>query len=303
MRQDPKTVRTKQVEIAYEEHGAGSAGSAGGSPPVVLLHGFPDSPRGWDGVVAALADLPVRILVPYLRGYGATRVVTADAASGQGAALGQDVLDLSDALGIERFVLAGHDWGSRAAAAVALLAPHRLHALMLLASPYGAGDAAPEERLAQAQAFWYQWYLHTPQGIDALREDRRAFCRRLWRVWSPQWRFAEADFAATAASFDNDQFVDTVVHYYRHRWGNAAGSPVYARQQAALDGAPPLPVAATMVIGTADAVTPPAATRATARNFAAGVRFVDAPGAGHFIQREQPGLVAALLRAEITRSA
>jgi pimeloyl-ACP methyl ester carboxylesterase len=163
----------------------------------------------------------------------------AAAAGGQIAALAQDVLDLADALGLDRFVLAGHDWGSRAAQGVAVLAPH--------------------------------------------------------------WRFEEAEFAAAATAWDNEQFVDTVVHYYRHRWGNAPDSPLYARQQALLAAIPPFGVPATMVVGTTDAVNLPAASRGTDRHFAAGLRWVAAEGAGHFIQREQPGLVAAVIRDQISR--
>ncbi len=290
-----KSISTRHVQIAYEEHGATDGA------PVLLLHGFPDSPRTWDGVVAALAAAPAppRLITPYQRGSGGSRALHAGAVAGQVAALAQDVLDLADALGVDRFLLAGHDWGSRAAAGVAVLAPQRLAAVILLATPYGAGDSSPELRLAQAQAFWYQWYFHTPQGRDALHGDRRSLCRKLWQVWSPDWRFAERDLAAAAESWDNDQFVDTVVHYYRHRWGNAPGCPLYEAQQAVLDATPPLAVPATLVVGTTDAVNLPAAARGTDHHYAAGIRHVAAQGAGHFIQREQPQLVADLIRAQL----
>jgi pimeloyl-ACP methyl ester carboxylesterase len=294
-------VRTEHVVIAYEEHGPADG------TPVLLLHGFPDSPRTWDGVVAALGEpaehvhlagtpRSPRCITPYQRGCGASRALHAGAVAGQVAALAQDVLDLADALGLDRFVVAGHDWGSRAAAGVAVLAPHRLHAVLLLATPYGAGETTAALRLAQAHACWYQWYFHTPQGSDTLARERQPFCRHLWRVWSPQWRFADKDFAAAAASWDNEQFVDTVLHYYRHRWGNALGCPLYAAQQALLDAAPALTVPATLVVGTTDAVNLPAAARGTERHHAAGLRVVAAEGAGHFIQREQPHLVAGLIR-------
>src|SRR5476649_1091551 len=126
--------------------------------------------------------------------------------TGEIAALARDVLDLADALGIDTFDYVGHDWGARAGYAIAALSPKRLGSITALAVAYGTNVAAQSLSVEQLRAYWYQWYFATPRGEDALRRDRRTFCRDLWRTWSPHWRFEEATYAATAASFDNPDF-------------------------------------------------------------------------------------------------
>src|SRR5271157_578265 len=165
-----KTVRTAVPEIGYLE-----SGQADGFP-VLLLHGFPDDAHTWDGVVAKLEGAPLRLLRPFQRGFGPSRVTARDAHSGQVAALAQDVLDFADALGIDRFGVVGQDWGSRAAQSVAVLAPHRITRLMALATGYGPAPDDPELRLRQAQVFWYQWWFHTEMGRLALEHDRANVC-------------------------------------------------------------------------------------------------------------------------------
>jgi pimeloyl-ACP methyl ester carboxylesterase len=285
-----KIARTAVAEIGYLESGETDG------IPVLLLHGFPDDAHTWDGVVAKLEGLPLRLVRPFQRGFGPSRVTSIAAHSGQVAALAQDVLDLADELKIDRFALVGQDWGSRAAHAVAILAPERVTRLLVLATGYGPviDDAAVQ--LRQAHAFWYQWWFHTAAGRAALEQNRERICEYLWRVWSPEWRFNPEEFAAIVPSLANEQFVDTVVHYYRHRWGAAPGSPFYQSQEIKLRDAPPIPVPAVFICGMSDACNLPESSRGNAKLYPAGLERVELPGVGHFVQRQRPEEVAKHLQ-------
>ena len=285
-----KIVRTAVAEIGYLESGQSDGF------PVLFLHGFPDDAHTWDGVVGELEGLPLRLVRPFQRGFGPSVITAIAAHSGQVAALAQDVLDLADVLGIDRFALVGHDWGSRAADAVAILAPERVTGLLVLATGYGGVVDDPEVRLRQAQVFWYQWWFHTTAGRQALEEDREKVCEYLWRVWSPEWRFSPEEFAAVVPSFGNEQFVDTVTHYYRHRWGAAPGSPVYEVQEDKLGDTPPIPVPTVFMCGTSDACNLPESSRGSAELYPAGLDRVELAGVWHFVQRERPGEVARRLQ-------
>ena len=258
-----KIVRTAVAEIGYLESGQRDGF------PVFLLHGFPDDAHTWDRVVAEVEGLPLRLVRPFQRGFGPSRVTAIAAVSGEVAALAQDVLDLADALGIDRFGLVGQDWGSRAAHAVAILAPERVSELLVLATGYGPGVDDSDVFLRQTHAFWYQWWFHTAAGRAALEQDRAKVCEYLWRVWSPEWRFSREEFAAIVPSFENEQFVDTVIHYYVHRWGAAPGSPIYESQEIKLRDAPPIPVPAVFVCGTSDACNLPESSRGNTKLYPA----------------------------------
>ncbi|HEY0211920.1 alpha/beta hydrolase, partial [Acerihabitans sp.] len=215
-------VRTPMLNLAYEEQGPRDGAA------VILLHGFPYDPRAYDDVAPALAARGCRVIVPYLRGYGPTRFIDDGIRrSGQQAALAQDLLDLLDGLCLERAVLAGYDWGGRAACIVAALWPARVSGLVT-AGGYNiqdiAASAAPQDPETEYR-YWYQYYFHTPRGRAGLTANRADLCRLLWRLWSPGWHFTDAGYALTAASFDNPDFVDVVIHSYRHRYGYAEGDP------------------------------------------------------------------------------
>ena len=218
------------MEIGYEETGPAEG------PPVILLHGWPSDPHDWDGVVPELAAEGCHVLVPWLRGYGPTRFLHRDTPrSGQQAALGADVRDFMDALGIEDAHLAGYDWGGRAACVVAALWPERVRGLVSIGG-YNiqniavSGHPAPA---AQEHRLWYQWYFHTERGHAGLEQNRRDIARLLWRLWSPNWQFDDAIFDATAPSFDNPDFVAVTIQSYRHRYGLAAGRPGIGADRAA----------------------------------------------------------------------
>ncbi len=286
---DRLMVRTPTLEIAYEASGDGHGG------PIVLLHGFPDDVRAWDDVVGPLVADGYRVLVPYLRGYGPTRFVDAAAPRmAQQAAIGQDLLEFIDALGLGRVGLAGYDWGGRAACIASILAPERVRGLVTIGgynvqnTVEPAGPVAAEEE----RALWYQWYFNMERGRAGLAANRREICRLLWRDWSPTWRFDDALFDRTAPSFDNPDFVEVVIHSYRHRHRNAPGDPRFDAVERRLAARPPISVPSTILEGADDAVGPPRRSERHLSLFSAGTRRQVVPGAGHFLPRERPGAVA-----------
>jgi pimeloyl-ACP methyl ester carboxylesterase len=280
-----KRVRTGTLEIAYED-----SGPADGTP-VLLMHGFPYDPRAYDDVLPLLVAAGCRVVAPYLRGYGPTRFLSADTPrSGQQAALGQDLLDLLDALRIERAALAGYDWGGRAACIVAALWPQRVRGLVSgggynIQNIAAAADPAPPE---QEYRFWYQYYFHTARGRAGLAANRRDFCRLLWRLWSPNWSFDDATYARTAASFDNPDFVDVVIQSYRHRYGYAPGDPAAEPIEQLLAAQPKIAVPTIVLHGAASGVGPPGQSERHARFFTGPYQRRVIPVAGHYLPAEAP---------------
>lgn len=285
---------TPVLRIAYE-----ASGDARGFP-IILLHGFPDDVHAWDGVVPPLAAAGYRVIVPYLRGYGPTRFRDASAPRmAEQAAIGQDVIDLADAIGVTRFAVAGYDWGGRAAAIAAALHPERVRATVLIGGytiQNTLAVTAPGSPEAEHRA-WYQWYFNTERGRAGLQANRRPFCKYLWQLWSPSWHFTNQEYERTAASFDNPDFVDLVIHSYRHRNGNAPGDPRFTAMEEQLSRRPRIQAPSITLYGADDGVAPPArqSSPAETASFASLVarRVVD--GAGHFLPRERPDVVSAAM--------
>jgi pimeloyl-ACP methyl ester carboxylesterase len=293
------TVRTPTLEIGYEEHGPATG------PPVVLLHGFPDDVRAWDRVTGPLVADGCRVVVPYLRGYGPTRFLDPAAPRmAQQAAIGQDLLDLMDSLGLERVSLAGYDWGGRAACIAAILAPARVRALVTIGG-YNVQDTLAPPRPAAAEderGYWYQWYFNTERGRLGLEANRRDICRLLWREWSPGWRFDEATFERTAVAFDNPDFVPVVIHSYRHRHRNAPGDPRFDAIERRLAERPRIEVPSVILHGRDDGVDRPRKSERHPALFPEGTERRVVPDAGHFLPREQPGAVVEALRSLLART-
>ena len=278
-----KRVRTEILEIAYEE-----SGPAEGTP-VLLMHGFPYDVRAYDAVVPLLVAAGCRVIVPYLRGYGPTRFLSAATPrSGQQAALGKDLLDLLDALRIERAALAGYDWGGRAACIVAALWPERARCLVTGAGYNIQNIAASAKPLPPEQEyrFWYQYYFHTERGRAGLTANRREFCRLLWRLWSPNFSFDDATYEKTAVSFDNPDFVDVVIQSYRHRYGYASGDPALEPIEQKLAVLPKITVPTISLHGEASGVGPPARSDRHAPFFTGPYRRRLIPLAGHYLPAE-----------------
>jgi pimeloyl-ACP methyl ester carboxylesterase len=291
---DILTVRTPMLEIAYENHGRADG------VPVVLLHGFPDDARAFDGMASPLVSAGCRVLVPYLRGYGLTRFLEEnEPRMAQQAAIGQDLLDFLDALGIASAALAGYDWGGRAACVAAIIAPARVRALVTIGGYNVQNTLAPSApgSVAQERAYWYQWYFNTERGRAGLAKHRRELCRLLWHEWSPTWKFDDATFDRTAPSFDNPDFVPVVIHSYRHRHGNAPGDPRLDAIEARLAKRPPITVPTVILHGGDDAVSLARGVGRDAALFPPGTEERVVPGVGHFMPRENPqAVVDALLK-------
>lgn len=268
--------------------------------PLVLVHGFPDAPVAWQGVVRELDLAKYRIVLPYLRGYGGTVVSQPEYVGGQSAALGHDLLVLTDALKMERFHLIGHDWGARTSYAAALLAPERVLTLTALASPYLSwkGGLLPP---AQVHGYWYQLYFQTDAAETMLNERRYDFCRELWQTWCPKWQFTEGDFKAASEAWDNPQFVEIVLDYYRMRWGGALGRRAYAGLQTKLDvkPEPKIGVPTVFIQGDADACDLVAGADGQEVCFPNGYERVVLPGVGHFPHREKSSAVARHLLKQL----
>jgi pimeloyl-ACP methyl ester carboxylesterase len=283
-----QTVRTPVLEIAYLE-----SGPADGSP-VILLHGWPSDVHDWDAVAPPLARHGYRVLVPWLRGYGPTRFLdAATPRSGQQAALGADVRNFMDALGIGQATLAGYDWGGRGACVAAALWPERVRGLVSITG-YNIQNIAASGNPAAAEQehrHWYQWYFQTERGHAGLQQNRRDIARLLWRLWSPNWQFDEATFEATASSFDNPDFVEVTIQSYRHRYANAPGDPTLESLEQRLVDRPSIRVPTIVLHGACDGVGPAAQSEGHARHFGERYERRVIPVAGHFLSRETPDAV------------
>jgi pimeloyl-ACP methyl ester carboxylesterase len=217
----------------------------------------------------------------------------------QQAAIGRDLLDFMDALGLGQATLAGYDWGGRAACIAAILAPQRVRALVTIGGYNIQNTVSPSRPAAaeQERRLWYQWYFNTERGRLGLEQNRRDICRLLWREWSPGWRFDEATFEATAKAFDNPDFVAVVIHSYRHRHGNAPGNPRCDGIERQLAERPPITVPAMILHGAEDGVDLPRGSESHLARFAPGTERRVVAGAGHFMPRERPdAVVEALLK-------
>jgi len=285
-------VRTSVLDLAFEEHGRPDG------EPVVLLHGFPYDPRGYDAMAPELATRGYRVIVPYLRGYGPTRFLSAQTPrSGQQAALGRDLLELLDVLSIERAALVGYDWGGRAACIVAALWPQRVRCLVT-GNGYNiqdiAGSVVPQAAEKEYR-LWYQYYFHSPRGYDGLTANRAELCRLLWRLWSPSWRFDDDTYARSALSFDNPDFVDVVIQSYRHRFGYVPGDPALEDIERELAKRPPITVPTIALWGADDGVGPPSVEDKDAPRFSSRYERRVLPGVGHNIPQEAPAMTITAL--------
>lgn len=289
-----RSARTNILEIGYHESGPESGF------PVILLHGFPDDAHAYDGVAPILAKAGYRALAMYLRGYAPTRFLDrSQPRTAEQAAIGQDVVDFADALGLRRFAVAGFDWGGRAACVAAALHPDRVRAAVLIGG-YSIQNTITPSRPSGPEAarrLWYQWYFNTEAGRAGLEQNRRALCELLWREWSPTWHFTPEMYAQTAASFESPDFVDCVIHSYRHRNFNAPGEPRFVEIEKRLAERPPIDVPVITVHGADDAFGRPSID-ISAADRAVMPRIIEkrmVAGAGHFVPHEKPEAVAQAL--------
>ena len=286
------------LDIAYVD--AGPLDGAPHGPPVFLMHGFPYDIHAYADVLPRLVAQGCRVIVPYLRGFGPTRFLSADTPrSGEQAALGADLLALMDALAIPRAVLAGYDWGGRGACVVAALWPARCSGLVSFNSYniQAIARAMEPDTPENERSLWYQYYFHSERGRAGLAHDRRGICRLLWRTWSPTWAFDDATFDRSAAAFDNPDFVDVVIQSYRHRFGLVPGDPALAGIEARLALQPAITVPTLTFDGGDDGVRPPASAAQHAHRFTGPRVHAVVPGVGHNMPQEVPVVFAdAVLR-------
>lgn len=280
-----KTIEAGVLNVGYHE-----VGPADGQP-VVLLHGFPYDIQSYVDVAPLLAAKGMRAIIPHLRGHGATTFLDATTPrSGQQAAIGQDLVDFMDALHLEKAIFAGYDWGGRAGCVAAALWPERCAGLVSV-NGYLIQDIAKSHLPAPAKVergFWYQFYFQTERGRAGLSAHRRDIAELMWRDNSPTWKFGKEVFARSAPSFDNPDYVDVVIHSYRHRLGGAAGYPQYNELEARLAAQPVIAVPTITLDGDSDGVVPATDGKASATKFSATRLHHVVKGVGHNLPQEAP---------------
>jgi pimeloyl-ACP methyl ester carboxylesterase len=280
----------KQIDAGVLNVGYIDAGPADG-PAVILLHGWPYDIYSYADVAPALASSGYRVIIPYLRGYGSTRFLSADTVrSGQPVAVAADIVALMDALKIEKATLAGYDWGARTANIIAALWPERCKA-MVSVSGYliGSQEAGkmPLPPKAELQ-WWYQFYFVTERGREGYAKYRHEFSKLIWQIASPKWAFDDATFDRSAAAFDNPDHVDVVVHNYRWRMALAEGEAKYDGLEKKLAAFPAIPVPTITMEGDANgAPHPEPATYAKKFSGKYEHRLI-AGGIGHNLPQEAP---------------
>ena len=280
-----KQVEAGELNTAYAE-----AGPSDG-PAVVLLHGWPYDIHSYVEVVPLLAARGYRSIVPYVRGCGATRFLSSRMPrNAQQSVLALDAIALMDALQIERAIVAGFDWGARTANIIAAPWPQRCQALVSVSGYLIGSQAAGQEPLppsAELQ-WWYQFYFATERGRAGYERYRREFAKLIWRIASPRWTFDDATFDRSAASFDNPDHVDIVIHNYRWRLGLAQGEPRYDEVETRLAAAPSITVPTITLEGDANGAPHPDAS-AYAHKFSGRYEHrVIKGGIGHNLPQEAP---------------
>jgi pimeloyl-ACP methyl ester carboxylesterase len=286
----PTKLPVKQIDAGVLNVGYAEGGPPDG-PAVILLHGWPYDIHTYADVIPLLASAGHRVIVPHLRGYGTTRFLSgATPRNGQQAALAVDVIALMDALGIARATIAGCDWGARTANIVAALWPERCKA-MVSVSGYLIGSREANKMPLPPKAeldWWYQYYFATERGRAGYEKYRNDFAKLIWKIASPKWNFDDAVFNRSAASLDNPDQVEIVIHNYRWRLGLADGESKYDALEQRLAQAPDIAVPTITLEGDANGAPHPDSS-AYARKFVGRYEHrVITGGIGHNLPQEAP---------------
>jgi pimeloyl-ACP methyl ester carboxylesterase len=280
----------KQMDAGLLNVGYAEAGPASGRP-VILLHGWPYDIYSFVDVAPLLASAGYRVIVPFLRGYGTTRFLSSETfRNGQPSALAADVIDLMDALKIEKAIMAGFDWGARSADIVAALWPERCKALVSVSGYLVGSQEAGKMPLPPAAElqWWYQYYFATERGRAGYDKYRHDFARLIWQLASPKWAFDGATFDRSAESFNNPDHVAIVVHNYRWRLGLTEGEPKYDELEKKLASAPTISVPAITLEGDANGA-PHLEPSAYASKFSGKYEHRNITGGiGHNLPQEAP---------------
>jgi pimeloyl-ACP methyl ester carboxylesterase len=280
-----KTVDAGLMRIGYAELGPANG------PVVILLHGWPYDIHSYADVAPLLADAGYRVIVPYLRGHGTTRLLANDTPrNGQPSAVASDTIAMMDALKIEKAILAGYDWGARSADIIAALWPERCRALVSV-SGYLIGSQASGAKPLPPQAelqWWYQFYFATERGRLGYEQNTAAFAKLIWQLASPQWRFDDATFARSATAFDNPDHVAVVIHNYRWRLGLAEGEAKYDALEAKLATFPQIAAPTITMEGDANGAPHPEPSSYAKRFSGRYEHRLITGGIGHNLPQEAP---------------
>ena len=265
------------------------------APVVLLLHGWPDDPSTWAAVTPTLNAAGLRTVTPYLRGFGGTRFRDeATPRTGDSSILAYDAVDLMDALGVERFFVAGHDWGSNAAEALAVGWPGRVPRIAMLSTPSRLGGV-PTPPFPQCQRQWYHWFQATARGAKAMRDDPKGFSRTMWDNWSPAGWYDEATFIAVAEAWENPDWSEVTIHSYRSRWDEAEPDPRSTDLERKIKETKRIATPTIYVSGAVDGVNPPEAAKDVPSKFSGSFEALLLDRVGHFPTREAPDAIAAAL--------
>ena len=282
-------IKTERLSISFRDTGPRNG------RVVLLLHGWPDDASSWDLVAEQLNQHGLRTVMPTLRGVGETQFLSDNAPrTGNCGILAMDAIALLDGLGIENFSVAGHDWGSNIAEALAVGWPDRVQCIAMASSPSRLGGLTTTP-FWHARLQWYHWFQSTERGAQAVREDRKGFARIMWESWSPPGWFDKATFTQVARSFENPDWVDVTLHAYRTRCGEAPPDRRSIWLEERVRETQALSVPAIYFQGAKDGVNPPETTQEIADKFDGPFEYVLLPGVGHFPTREAPSAVAELL--------
>ena len=282
---DLKQIKAGDLNVSYFETGPTDG------VPVILLHGFPYDIHSYLEVVPVLSNARCRVIVPYLRGYGKTSFLAKKTLrSGQQAALGYDLLNLMNSIKIDKAILAGYDWGGRAACVVAALYPERCLGL-ISCNGYNIQDIKNSSKPSNPnteQKLWYQYFFHSERGRLGLINKRHDFIKYLWQTWSPSWNFNDEIYGLSKNSFDNSDFVDVVVHSYKHRFGIVAGDPKFDFIEKDLSKQPTISVPSITIDGETDGVSELSNISKIKQKFSAHIRHQILPNIGHNVPQEDP---------------
>ena len=282
---DLKQIKAGDLNVSYFETGPTDG------VPVILLHGFPYDIHSYLEVVPVLSNARCRVIVPYLRGYGKTSFLAKKTIrSGQQAALGYDLLNLMNSIKIDKAILAGYDWGGRAACVVAALYPERCLGL-ISCNGYNIQDIKNSSKPSNPnteQKLWYQYFFHSERGRLGLINMRHDFIKYLWKTWSPSWNFNDEIYGLSKSSFDNSDFVDVVVHSYKHRFGIVAGDPKFDLIEKDLSKQPKISVPSITIDGETDGVSELSNISKIKQKFSAHIRHQILPNIGHNVPQEDP---------------
>ena len=292
MKNNLKSLKTDKLNISYFEIGNKN------SIPVFLMHGFPYDIYAYNNVVEILKKNDLRIIVPYLRGFGPTSFLNKSfLRSGEQAALGKDLIDLMDGLNIKKAILAGYDWGGRAACIVAALYPQRCIGL-ISCNGYNIQnikiDSITPDKPENEKNYWYQYFFHTKRGFNSLTKNRNDLIKFLWKTWSPTWKFSKKDFELSQESFQNPDFVDVVIHSYKHRYGLVDGDKSYSNIENKLSLTPNIKVPTITIDGLMNGVREPKREK-NIKKFTNLIKHKLLKNVGHNVPQESPLIFSNLI--------